>query len=106
MKTYAHVTREVDEGHRGRRTAAFFDFDGTLLSGFSVLFFLARRYLKGQVSRSEAMEQFRAVASYGMKRSGFTDVLAEFALSMSGTSDDDMWELADEVFRKDLVGRL
>jgi len=106
VKAYAHVTREVNESRRGRRTAAFFDFDGTLLSGFSVLFFLARRYLKGQVSRSEAMEQFRAMASYGMKRSGFTDVLSEFNVSMAGTSDRDMWELADEVFHKDLMGRL
>jgi len=106
VKTYAHVTREVDEGHRGRRTAAFFDFDGTLLAGFSVLFFLARRYLKGQVSRREAIEQLRALVNYGMKRSDFTDVLSEFNLSMSGTSDRDMWELADEVFRKDLAGRL
>lgn len=106
MKPYAHITREVDESRRGRRTAAFFDFDGTLLNGFSVLFFLVRRYLKGQVSRSEAMDQFTAMASYGLKRSDFTSLLDAFTRSMSGLDDREMWDLAEEVFRKDLAGRL
>jgi len=106
VKPHANVTREVDEGHRGKRTVAFFDLDGTLIAGFSVFFFLYRRYLKGQVSRSEAIEQFQAMGKFGLRQSNFTGLLTEFTLSMSGTADRDMWDLAQDVFRKDLAGRI
>ena len=106
MKAYSQLTQEVDSARKGRRIAAFFDFDGTLLCGFSVLFFLYRRYLSGQVSRSEALDQISAMANYGFKRLDFADLLTEFAQSMGGLADEEMWALAEEVFRKDLAGRI
>ena len=106
MKPYPHITREVDEGPSGSHIGAFFDFDGTLLCGFSVLFFLMRRYLSGLVSRDEALDQFAAMTRYSMKRLDFINLLTEFNQSMAGLTDDEMWGLAEAVFRKDLAGRL
>jgi putative phosphoserine phosphatase/1-acylglycerol-3-phosphate O-acyltransferase len=102
----AKITQEVESSGRGRRTAAFFDFDGTLIYGFSVFFFLYRRYRKGQVSREETLEQLQAIAAYTTKRADFEGLMDEFCLGMAGQSDADLWELAEEVFKKDLAGRI
>jgi putative phosphoserine phosphatase/1-acylglycerol-3-phosphate O-acyltransferase len=106
VNPYPDLTREVEASRGGPSTAAFFDFDGTLLAGFSVFFFLYRRYLKGRVSAGEAIDQFLAVAEFGLKRLDFEGVLDQFTLAMAGQSDEEMWKLAGEVFQKDLVGRL
>lgn len=106
MKTHANVTSEVDASRRDRRTAAFFDFDGTLLAGFSVFYFLLRRYFSGKVSAGESVEQLLATASYALGRADFSALLEEFTASMAGTSDREMRALAAEVFRKDLVSGL
>ena len=106
MKPYSDLTRDVDASRGGPSTAAFFDFDGTLLAGFSVFFFLYRRYLKGRVSAGEAIDQLLAIAEFGLRRLDFEGVLDQFTLAMAGQSDEEMWKLADEVFRKDLAGRL
>ena len=91
---FSELTKEVASSRRGARTAAFFDFDGTLIHGFSVFFFLYRRYLSGKVTREEAVEQLQAVASYALSRSDFTGLLADFCSGVAGVSDHEMWSLA------------
>jgi len=106
MKHYANVTREVDASRRGKKTVAFFDFDGTLLAGFSVLFFLYRRYLKGQANSQEILDQVLAMGDYALSGSNFSALLTDFAASLSGVAEAELLELEQEVFRKDLAGRL
>jgi putative phosphoserine phosphatase/1-acylglycerol-3-phosphate O-acyltransferase len=106
VKPYAELTGEVEAGRGGPSSAAFFDFDGTLLAGFSVFHFLARRYLKGRVSAGEAIDQALSIAGYALKQTDFTGLLDQFTLAMAGQSDEEMWRLAQEVFDKDLAGRI
>ena len=49
MKLYSQITREVDLSRGGAKTAALFDFDGTLIAGYSVASFLKRRILSGHM---------------------------------------------------------
>ncbi|HSM29138.1 MAG TPA: hypothetical protein VK854_00435 [Woeseiaceae bacterium] len=35
MEPYEHFTREIAAGMRGKSTAAFFDFDGTIIATHS-----------------------------------------------------------------------
>ena len=106
MNRYSHVTAEVDQIQGGRATAAFFDFDGTLISSFSVAAFLRRRLLSGRMPPREALEQLFAICNYGLKQIDFADVLTQFALALQGVSDSAMRELADEIFEKDLSADL
>ena len=48
MAPKSHVTYEVDRGPTGSEVGAFFDLDGTLISGFSVFAFLRDRLLSGR----------------------------------------------------------
>jgi putative phosphoserine phosphatase/1-acylglycerol-3-phosphate O-acyltransferase len=84
----------------------FFDLDGTLLDGYSVLFFLARRQLSPAPALAERLMQLTAVVRHLAKRTGFEAALAELALGLRGVPATEMQSLAEEVFAHDLVGRI
>lgn len=102
MSRQSQVTSEIDSSRGGRTTAAFFDFDGTLIAGYSVTPFLKRRLLSGTMPPREALQQLFTICSYGLGQSDFLDVLQESAAALRGASDRMMRELAEQVFEKDL----
>jgi putative phosphoserine phosphatase/1-acylglycerol-3-phosphate O-acyltransferase len=106
MKLYPHVTAEVDQSRGGRSTAAFFDFDGTLIAGYSVASFVQRRVLSGGMPPREALGQLIAAWQFGIRKTGFADVLVRSAASLRGTSDSTFGETAREVYEKDLSGNV
>lgn len=102
MGRYDSVTREVDESRGGKSTAAFFDFDGTLLAGYSVTSFMKRRIMSGKMPPREALEQLFTIVSHSVGKIEFEDVLEQSASALEGVRDDTMRELAQRVFEKDL----
>jgi putative phosphoserine phosphatase/1-acylglycerol-3-phosphate O-acyltransferase len=102
VKHFSQVTAEIDRSKGGRATAAFFDFDGTLIAGFSVASFVQRRLLSGNMSAREMFGQFMAAWEYGLGTSDFARVLARSAESLRGTSEAELAEAAREVYEKDL----
>jgi len=106
MKHYAHVTADVDQSRGGRTTAAFFDFDGTLIAGFSVLSFLRQRVLSGDMPPREAITQLAAGWEYGLKLSDFPDIMAQTAASLRGISDSLMADTSEQVYKNELSGNI
>ena len=106
MKHYAHITADVDQSRGGRTTAAFFDLDGTLIAGFSVLSFLRQRVLSGDMPPREAITQLAAGWEYGLKLSNFPDILAQTAASLRGVSDSLLAETSEQVYRNELSGNI
>lgn len=106
MKHYSHVTAEVDQSRGGRTTAAFFDFDGTLIAGFSVASFVQRRILSGNMSAGQMFMQLVAAWQYGLGMAGFAEVLARSARTLAGSSAADLEDAAREVYEKDLSGNV
>jgi putative phosphoserine phosphatase/1-acylglycerol-3-phosphate O-acyltransferase len=106
MKPYAHVTAEVDQARGGRTTAAFFDFDGTLIAGFSIASFLQQRVLRGDMPPREALGQLIAAWEYGLKLNDFERILARSARSLRGTSENQMSKTAKEVYENSLSGNI
>lgn len=102
MKLYSHITREVDLARGGRTTAALFDFDGTLISGYSIAMFLKRRLISGRMPPREAIEQLFALGNYGIGQIQFEELLGQAARSLRGVGDQALWDFAAEVFTNDL----
>jgi hypothetical protein len=53
MSGYHELLAEVEAVPRGRRTAAFFDFDGTLIDGYSAMAMMEHRARGRQLSPVE-----------------------------------------------------
>jgi putative phosphoserine phosphatase/1-acylglycerol-3-phosphate O-acyltransferase len=106
MKHYAHVTAEVDRSRGGRTTAAFFDFDGTLIAGYSVLSFLRHRLLSGNMPPREAIEQLVAGWQYGLKATDYRGVLTQAAASLRGISESLVERTALQIYENELSGSI
>ena len=106
MTRFRHVTANVDRSKGGRTTAAFFDFDGTLIAGYSVASFVGRKLLSGRMSPREALEQIFTIGDYGLGRTDFAGLLTRAATSLEGTPDSVLREFAREVFEKDVSANL
>lgn len=103
MNAYEHVTSEVDRARKGASTAAFFDFDGTLIATYSVSSFLKRRLANGDMRLRELLAQLSAAWQYAVAKEQFADVLVDSALALRGATDRSLAETAREVYEQDLA---
>ncbi len=106
MNVYEHVTAEVDRAAKGATTAAFFDFDGTLIAAYSVSSFLKRRLLSGNMTPREMFAQLVAAWQYAVAKDHFADALIDSAQVLRGVTDESFAETAREVYEEDLAGEI
>lgn len=103
MALYAQVTKEILSGPSGPETAAFFDLDRTLLSGFSAIAFFQHRLLSGRMSPRELVESVAAATSFGMGKIGFSALVTGAAAAFRGFSEQALMEIGEEIFEKQLA---
>ena len=72
MRLYPEVTREIDEGPEGPEIGALFDFDGTLIAGFSVFSFLREQFRQRELTREQIFKLAAAGVGYGAGNLGFS----------------------------------
>src|SRR5205823_3711361 len=56
MSVITPLLREIEEGPDGPRTGAFFDFDGTLIAGYSATVFLRDSLLRREVGPEQILQ--------------------------------------------------
>ena len=106
MKLYEHVTHEVDDSPRGPGTIAFFDLDGTLIYGFSIMSMFRERVFSGKVAPVTALEQLFSLVTHGVNGSEYGRILEEVADTLAGTPEQDLIDLGDIVFDKFIAGSI
>ncbi|MFK8052131.1 MAG: HAD-IB family hydrolase [Woeseiaceae bacterium] len=103
MILYPRVTAEVFEAPKGKKTAALFDFDGTLIAGFSVFSFYRAQILRGDFSREQLVQLALTGAGYGLGNLGFSGLLVSGAQLMIDREEADFDKLGTEVFERYLA---
>lgn len=104
MVSHNDLITEIEDSPDGPEVAAFFDFDGTLIAGFSVTKFMQERITSGRISPRETFEQFAAAVNFGIGRTGFSALMASTAQFMRGLSEESFREFGEEVYEKHLAG--
>ena len=103
MALYTQVTKEIRSGPAGPETAAFFDLDRTLLSGFSAIAFFQHRLLSGRMSPRELVESVAAATSFSLGKTGFSALVTGAAAAFRGFSERALMEIGEEIFEKQLA---
>jgi putative phosphoserine phosphatase/1-acylglycerol-3-phosphate O-acyltransferase len=106
VNVHGHVTAEVDRAAKGASTAAFFDFDGTLIAAYSVSSFLKRRLMSGNMPPRELFAQLTAAWQYAIAKDQFAHALLDSAQALRGVSDESLARTAREVYEQDLAGEI
>ncbi len=104
MVSHRDLITEIEDSPDGPEIAAFFDFDGTLIAGFSVTKFMQERITSGRINPRETFEQFVAAINFGIGRTGFSALMASTAQFMQGLTEESFREFGEEVYTKHLAG--
>jgi putative phosphoserine phosphatase/1-acylglycerol-3-phosphate O-acyltransferase len=98
MDTYEHVIRHVADLPSGPEVGAVFDFDGTIIDGFSAFIFLREQLKKGHISPLDVVEIMATIANYKLGMVGFSGLMDVGAKILSGVDEDDYRDFSDEVY--------
>jgi putative phosphoserine phosphatase/1-acylglycerol-3-phosphate O-acyltransferase len=97
------VIRQIEAMEPGPQVGAFFDFDGTLISGFSALVFLREQLLAGHMSASDLAEVVATMAGLALGRIEFSAAMAVSARILRGVSEESYRRFGKEVYQKHLA---
>ena len=96
----APLLDEIAAAPHGRQTVAFFDMDGTLVSGFTAFAFALERMKKPAASDIGV----GAVAlRYQLGRAEFVELLEASTRALAGTSVDEVSAVAESVYRNQIA---
>jgi len=96
----------VDESEPGAGTMALFDFDGTIIFGFSIASLFAERVASGQLGPVAAIQQFFNLLGHGISGTAYSTLLEEAAETLAGLPEQEFIELGEKVFDNYLAGAI
>lgn len=101
---YASLTRDVDRAAPGPGSIAFFDFDGTLIFGFSVASVFRDRVMSGRLGPADALRQFLGLVTHGVNGSDYAELLREAGQALAGVEEQEFIALGERIFDRYLAG--
>jgi len=100
------LIERIKMGPRGPKVAAFFDFDGTLIQGYSAGTLLAHRARNFELGPDEFVRTMLAALGGPLDEAGFKDLLSQGIRSWVGRTEDDLMELGEQLFVQEIAGAL
>jgi putative phosphoserine phosphatase/1-acylglycerol-3-phosphate O-acyltransferase len=96
----------INAGPAGPKVAAFFDFDGTLIQGYSAGALIAHRARNFELGPDEFVRTMRAALGGPLDEEAFKDLMLQGIRGWIGRTDDELLELGEELFAKEIAGAL
>ncbi|MEM6773408.1 MAG: HAD-IB family hydrolase [Pseudomonadota bacterium] len=93
----------IEHSPEGPRICAIFDFDGTLISGYSATAFLREQLRRGDLSTRDFLELASAMASFGLGNMGFSAMMAATTQFLDGIEESAYIELGEDLFEKQIA---
>jgi HAD superfamily hydrolase (TIGR01490 family) len=106
MSEHEALLETVRAAPRGRRTAAFFDFDGTMIDGYSAMAMMQHRWRSRQMSPREVARLLMVGVEAGLGRADFERFMRVGVEAFRGRQIDDLEEMGEKLMRSVLGGTL
>jgi len=104
--TVDELIERIKMGPGGPKVTAFFDFDGTLIQGYSAGALLAHRARNFELGPDEFVRTMLAALGGPLDEAGFKDLLSQGIRSWVGRTDDELMELGEQLFAQEIAGAL
>jgi len=98
MATYNELLQRIEDFPNGPETAAIFDFDGTIIAGFSAVALIKEQLRRGDITTREFIEMTSAMLNFGMGTLGFSGMMAINAQFMRGISEQTYIDVGEQLF--------
>jgi putative phosphoserine phosphatase / 1-acylglycerol-3-phosphate O-acyltransferase len=100
------LIERINMGPGGPKVAAFFDFDGTLIQGYSAGALLAHRARNFELGPDEFVRTMLAAFGGPLDEAAFKDLLSRGIRGWVGRTEDDLMELGEQLFAQEIAGAL
>lgn len=102
----AHVVARIEAATPGPRTIAVFDFDGTLINGYSASVFFQHQLRRREMGALDLAEAMTAMARSVAGAIEMQDLLAQAIGKWKGKSEDALEALGEKLFDKALADKV
>jgi putative phosphoserine phosphatase/1-acylglycerol-3-phosphate O-acyltransferase len=106
MKVHKDVIQEIEKAPRGPQVGAFFDFDGTLIAGFSATVFLKEQLRRGDISPYQFVGLVSALTQFSLGTMGFSGLMTSAAQFMRGVREADYIEFGQELYEQQIARKV
>jgi putative phosphoserine phosphatase / 1-acylglycerol-3-phosphate O-acyltransferase len=100
------IIDDVKAGPSGPKVAAFFDFDGTLIQGYSASALITHRARNFELGPDEFVRTMRAALGGPLDEAAFKDLMLQGIRGWVGRTDDELLELGEQLFTQEIAGAL
>ncbi|EED31772.1 acyltransferase family protein [gamma proteobacterium NOR5-3] len=87
----------------GPEICAIFDFDGTIISGYSAIAFIREQLRRGDLSVRDFLELASAMTNFGLGNLGFSGMMAVTTQFMRGIEEQAYVDLGEDLFTKQIA---
>ena len=94
------LLQNIADAQPGPETCAVFDFDGTIISGYSATAFLKDQIARGEMSPADLVQLTHAATRFGIGSLGFSALMAVHAQYLVGRSEADYIANSERLFRR------
>ena len=92
--------QDVVDAPDGAHIAALFDFDGTIIAGYSATAMLWEKIKRREMTAEEVVETLNVMAQYSTGNMGFSGLMTGAAKFMKGVTEDSYFEFGEELYEK------
>ncbi|HEX6487774.1 MAG TPA: HAD-IB family hydrolase [Candidatus Dormibacteraeota bacterium] len=105
-KVIEPLLQEIEDGPSGPRVGAFFDFDGTLIAGYSATVFLRDSLLKREVQPEALARAAMAGLEMRLRGADVTRLIELAAVHWAGRPESELEDLSRRLFHDHIAGMI
>jgi putative phosphoserine phosphatase/1-acylglycerol-3-phosphate O-acyltransferase len=91
---------QLEQFEDGPHIGALFDFDGTIIAGYSAMSLLQEKFKRREMGLEEIIETANVMAQYNMGGMSFSGLMTSAARFMKGMSEESFREFGEELYAK------
>ncbi|MEQ8311751.1 MAG: HAD-IB family hydrolase [Sphingopyxis sp.] len=97
---------EVLASEPGSHIAALFDFDGTIIAGYSATAMLREKFQRREMSVEEIAETAQVIAQHSLGQIGFSGLMTAAAKFMKGVDEQSFIDFGEELYKKHIARKI
>ncbi len=98
--------QDVLKAPEGPHIGALFDFDGTIIAGYSATAMLWEKIKRREMTAEELVETANVMAQYSMGSMGFSGLMMAASKFMKGVTEDSYFEFGEELYEKHIARKV
>lgn len=103
MSQLKDLLHDIENAPDGPGVAAIFDFDGTLIAGYSATTFIREQLRRGDLSAGQFVQLMRAMTNFGRGIMGFSGMMAVNAQFMLGIEEETYHEVGRALYAQQIA---